>query len=416
MPKRAKALSAREVSRLSKPGFHPVGGVAGLLLRISQTDAKSWILRAAIGTRVNTAGKVVPRRRDMGLGPYPDVPLKDAREKARKKRELIEEGIDPVEKRREAKRALLAAQVAHITFADAARQCHAMKSSEFRNPKHAAQWLSTLDRYAFPVIGTLAVDEIETAHIVKVLEPIWHEKTETATRLRQRMEVVFRWAYTHKKISRDNPAAWAGNLKELLPAPAKIRKRKHFKALPVKQMGRFMADLRNRGGQGARALELAILTGARSGEVRGMTWEEVDRNTWTIPAERMKAGKQHRVPLSKAALEVMGEPGKGLVFPAPRGGELSDMTLSKVLRTMDVDAVPHGFRSSFKTWCQECTRFPDEVSELALAHVNSDATRAAYARSELIEQRRKLMDDWARFCNKPLESGQVVPLRKKADA
>jgi integrase len=350
----------------------------------------------------------------MGLGGFPEVSLKEAREKAREKRDMVREGRDPVAERHSAKRALLVAQATHITFAQAARQCHEMKSSEFRNDKHAAQWINTLETYAFPVLGPLAVDEIETAHVYKVLEPIWKTKTETARRLRQRIEAVIRWAYTKKKIKRDNPASWEGNLQELLPKPSKVQKKQHFKALPVRDIGAFLVELRKRHGQGARALEFSILTASRSGEVRGMTWDEVDidRSLWVIPGERMKSGKEHRVPLSKAALKVLGEPGEGLVFPAPRGGMVSDMTLSKVLRSMDIDAVPHGFRSTFKDWAREYTRYPDEVSEPALAHVNSDATRAAYARSELIEQRRKLMDDWARFCSKISEAGKVVPIRK----
>lgn len=401
MPRKATELSAREVSRITKSGSHPVGGVAGLLLRVSTSGARSWVLRTTLGTRINQRGQQVPRRRDIGLGGYPDVTLAHAREKARQKRELVDRGIDPVEERKAAKRALQASYVKFLTFSDAAHQCHKVKATEFRNEKHAAQWISTLERYAIPILGNFPVDEIETAHVYKVLEPIWQTKTETATRLRQRIETVLRWAYAKNKISRENPARWADNLQELLPKPSKVHRVQHLAALPYQQLPEFMTALRQRKGVGAKALEFAILTAARSGEVRGATWQEIDleAKVWTIPGDRMKAGRTHRTPLSHAAVLLLESlPRKGdYLFSAQRGGMLSDMALTKVTRSMEVNAVPHGFRSTFKDWCRECTRYPDEVSELALAHVNSDATRAAYARSELLVQRRELMTAWAEF-------------------
>lgn len=405
MPKKAKELSAREVSRIRKPGSHAVGGVSGLILRVSDAGARSWVLRVAMGTRVNGKGLTVPRRRDIGLGGYPDVTLAMARDKAREARGLIERGIDPIEEKKAIKRALQNKLDNYLAFGDAARQCHEIKKAEFTNKKHAAQWITTLERYAFPVLEHLPVEAIETHHVEKLLKPIWHEKTETATRVRRRVEAVLRWAYTKRKIDRQNPARWEGNLKELLPAPAKIQKRRHFTALPYSEMPGFMARLRAKGGIGARALEFTILTAARSGEIRGATWDEIDLQEalWRIPGERMKAGRAHAVPLSTGALRILRETPErareGLIFTAPRGGALSDMTLAKVLRDMKVDAVPHGMRSTFKTWAQEKTRYPDEASELALAHVNSDATRAAYARSELIDIRRQLMRDWSEFCD-----------------
>lgn len=405
MPKKAKELSAREVSRITKSGSHAVGGVAGLLLRINQAGARSWVLRVVIGARVNSKGVTVPRRRDIGLGGYPDITLAMARDKARQARELIVEGIDPIEHRRAQQNALQAELDSRLTFQEAAEQCHAVRSAAFKNEKHAAQWLTTIRTYANPHIGHLPVDTIEAHHIEKILKPIWQDKTETAQRVRQRVETIIRWAYTKKGVNLQNPARWDDNLKELLPNPQKIQKRKHFKALAPKDMPEFVTRLRKKGGMGAKALEFAILTAARSGEVRGATWGEInlEQSTWQIPGERMKAGKTHTVPLSESARALLqrlpkGEDGE-LVFKAIRGGALSDMTLSKVLRDMEVPAVPHGMRSTFKIWAQELAVYPDEASELALAHVNSDATRAAYARSELIDIRRGMMADWANFIN-----------------
>lgn len=411
MPRKAVELSALAVNRITTSGSHPVGGVAGLLLRVSNTGARSWVLRITTGTRINKKGKTVQRRRDIGLGGYPDVTLAQAREKARLKREQVEQGIDPIKERKAARRALQDAQTKHLTFGQAAKQCHKMKASEFRNEKHAKQWINTLTQHALPILENIPVDEIETTHVHRVLEPMWSERTETATRVRQRIEAVLRWAYTKKKISRENPARWNDNLKELLPAPAKIHRVKHLKALPYSELPDFLEKLRKRKGTGARALEFAILTAARSGEVRGATWSEIDRDKrlWTIPGDRMKAGRTHRVPLTDAAVAILDSlPTEGeYVFTAPRGGTLSDMTLTKVMRDMGADAVPHGFRSTFKDWCRETTRFPDEVSELALSHVNNDATRAAYARSELLDQRHKLMTAWGNYCQS-LPSNVVV--------
>jgi integrase len=393
MPKKAKELSPLEVRRLEKPGLHAVGGVAGLLLQVTPTGARSWILRVTVGSR----------RRDLGLGGFPDVPLTDARDKAREARELIAQGIDPAEQKKAAKAALMAAEAKIITFNECARRYLKSKTKEFSNPKHAAQWESTLNTYASPFIGKLAVDKIEMAHIMQVLTPIWDSKTETASRVRGRVESVLSWATVSGFRTGENPARWKGGLDIVLPKPRKITKVKHHTALPWQEVPAFMPDLRKLGGMGAKALEFAILTAARSGEVRGATWDEIDLKgkLWTIPAERMKAKKAHRVPLNADALKLLKAlprlGGSNHVFPSARGGPLSDMTLSKALKSMGVDAVPHGFRSSFKDWARTSTRFADEVSELALAHVSTDATRAAYARDELLPQRTKLMDSWGDF-------------------
>ncbi len=395
MPKKARELSALEVKRLSgNLGFHAVGGVAGLHLAVTSDSASSWILRVVIGEN----------RADLGLGSYPEIGVAQARDKAREAREQIRRGIDPREAKKAAASALRAATARALTFEAAAKACHVAKASEFRNSKHKDDWINSLERYAFPDLGSVPVAEIDLPHLVKVLEPIWTTKTETATRVRQRIESVLAWATVNKFRSGDNPARWKGNLEHALPKPAKVRKVTHHAALPWHDVGTFMIDLRKREGMGARALEFAILTAARSGEVRGATWNEIDfrAKVWAVPAERMKAGKPHRVPLSEPALKLLKAlprfEGSPHIFPAARGGMLSDMSISAVTRRMGLDVVPHGFRSSFKDWCRTSTAYPDEVSELALAHVNSDATRAAYARDELLQQRRKLMADWAKYC------------------
>ncbi|WP_421621728.1 tyrosine-type recombinase/integrase [Alkalilimnicola ehrlichii] len=407
MPRRAKELSAIQVKRLSKVGVHAVGGVSGLLLRIYPSGARCWVLRTRAG------GK----RRDYGLGGYPTVTLAQARERARELLDELWRGNDPVAERRERIAEQRAAEAKRLTFAQAAAQCHQAKAAEFRNAKHKRDWISSLERHAFPVLGDLPVADIELAHVLKVLEPIWKEKTETATRVRQRVESVITWATVSGYREGENPARWAGNLEVALPAPNKIRKVKHHRALPWKEVPEFMAALRQRQGMAALALEFAILTAARSGEVRGATWDEIDLDArvWTVPADRIKAGKPHRVPLSDDAVAVLERvprmEGSNLVFTAPRGGQLSDMTLGAVLKRMEVDATAHGFRSTFKDWARSCTSYQDEVSELALAHVNSDATRAAYARDELLPQRKRLMQEWARYCRDGMpETASVTPI------
>lgn len=410
MPKVAKELSALQVKRLTQPGKHPVGGVPGLLLQVTETGARSWILRATVGTK----------RRDIGLGPFPEITLEKAREKAREAREGIRSGIDPVEQKRADKAAQIAAQGKILTFAEAAQRFLKTKSHEWKNAKHASQWHSTLETYAFPVIGRLPVDQIEIAHVVRVLEPIWTTKTETATRLRERIERVLSWATVSGFRQGDNPARWKGNLDTILPKPSKVKKVKHHPALPWESAPAFMAELRKREGIAAKALEFAILTAARSSEVRLATWDEIDLEAklWTVPGERMKRDRTHKVPLSPDVIKLLKAlprfEGCPLVFPSSTGKALSENTLNAVLKRMGADAVPHGFRSNFKDWARNRTRYADEVSELALAHVNNDATRAAYARDELLPQRTKMMAEWAKFLNTPITKGDVIPMRAKA--
>lgn len=396
MPKKAKELSPLAVKRLTRKGLHAVGGVAGLHLQVNERGARSWILRVRVGNK----------RRDIGLGGFPDVLLTEAREKARQTRSDIRQGIDPVQERRNKRSILLAAQAAGITFEKAAEQFITVKSTEWRSKKQKQIWENSLANYACPVIGGLQVKDIELSHIVKILEPIWQDKTETAKRLRNRIENVLDWATVRNYRTGENPARWKGHLDKILPNPGKFRKAEHFPALPVNQVGKFMKALRQNNGFGSRALEFLVLTVARSGEVRGATWQEIDlkEKVWAIPAERMKAGKEHRVPLSDAAIKILEDQprhdGVDYVFPALRGGKLSDATLLAVMRRMNVKAVPHGFRSTFRDWVAERTNYPNEVAEMALAHAIGNKVEAAYRRGDLFDKRKRMMEDWAAFCGK----------------
>ncbi|MFA5904637.1 MAG: integrase arm-type DNA-binding domain-containing protein [Desulfobacula sp.] len=410
MPKKAKDLTALEVKRLTTAGRVAVGTIAGLLLSVKPGGSKSWILRTMIADR----------RRNIGLGPYPEISLKDAHDRARVMKRLIEGGIDPIEEKR-AKRAELKKQsMSTMSFSEAARQCHKKKSLEFKNAKHIDDWISSIQRYADPIIGDMSVSEIELPQILAVLEPIWTERTETANRLRLRIEQVLNWATVSGYREGLNPARWAGHLSEILAKPSKIKKETHFRALPYKEIGAFMPELRKREAMTARALEWIILTACRSGECRGATWEEIDlkNKVWIIPAERMKMGQEHRVPLCDDALKLLENlprlRGSNYLFTAARGGQLSDMSISMLCRRMGVDAVPHGFRSTFKDWCSEQTAFPDMVSEMALAHGISNEVQAAYRRGDLFEKRVKLMDAWAEYLNTvQVEAGSnVTPIKR----
>jgi len=395
MPRIAKPLGALAVSRLSIPGKHAVGHVAGLMLQISDTGSRSWLFRVTIGGH----------RREMGLGAYPAVTLKEAHERAQQKRAEISAGIDPILARKEASSRLRAAQALDITFEQAAKRFITAKALEWRNTKHGDQWKNTLSQYAYPLIGKLMVRHVGRAHVIEVLEPIWSTKTETASRLRGRLEAILDWARV--KGLRDegvNPAVWRGNLDKLLSAPKRIQTVRNHPALPMEEMPAFMASLAAVDGISARCLEFAILTAARSGEARGAAWAEIDFNKaiWAIPAERMKARKEHRVPLTQAAIDLLKSldvsAGSALIFPSPRsGGVLSDMSLLAVMRRQNLVATPHGFRSTFRDWASERTNYPREIAEVALAHVKSDATEAAYWRGDVLEKRRQMMADWAVF-------------------
>lgn len=398
MARKAKELSALVVGRLTVPGHHAVGGVDGLYLYINAAGARSWVLRTMVG------GK----RRHMGLGGFPDVPLAKAREKARSAREEIAQGIDPIAQRMATASLLRAQQATEKTFEQAAQGYIEAHSDTWKNAKHRSQWTSTLETYAYPFMGKLLVRDVGQEHVLNALEPIWKTKNETASRLRGRIENVLDWATVRKYRTGENPARWKGHLDMLLPASSKVQKVEHHRALPFESMPNFIIELRKRQGTAARALEFAILCAARSGEVRGACWTEIDLATgvWTVPPIRMKSGKEHRVPLSEAAIRILNshshQEGNDLVFPAPRGGQLSDMTLTAVMRRMEVDAVPHGFRSTFRDWVGECTNYPREVAEQALAHSLVSKVEAAYRRGDALEKRRQLMEDWAKFCETPL--------------
>lgn len=410
MPKVAKELGALAVSRLTQEGMHPVGKVAGLYLQVTGAKSRSWILRIKVGDR----------RREIGLGAYPAVSLADARVKAQFERDQIRVGVDPILERRAAASRLKAAQALEITFEDAAKAVIKKSLPEWKNPKHADQWRNTLESYAYPLIGRLYVRHIEREHVLQVLRPIWLTKNETASRLRGRIEAILSWCKTSGYRTGENPATWRGNLDDLLARPSKIQKVRNHPALPFSETGAFMQELRKIDATGARCLEFAILTAARSGEARGARFSEIDRETkvWRVPGERMKAKKEHRVPLSDAAFALIEKMPQteddGLIFSSPRGKVLSDMTLLMIVRRMGVDAVPHGFRSTFRDWAGEITNYPRELAEVALAHVKGDATEAAYWRSDILEKRRRMMDDWARFIANPMPKGAVIPMQRQA--
>jgi integrase len=391
---KAKELSALAVQRLTAPGMHAVGGVAGLYLCVSSSGSRSWI------ARVNVDGK----RREMGLGSFPDVSLSIAREKARAARSDTTMGIDPVAHRKEARSARQALKATQKTFADCAKAYIEAHSDSWRNAKHRAQWPSTFETYVYPTMGTVLVGEVTQAHVMAVLLPIWKTKTQTATRLRGRIEQVLAWATAAGFRQGENCARWTGLLDQLLPAPGKVAKVQHHRALPIDDMPAFIKALRQHEGLSPKTLEFVVLTAARSGEVRGATWAEIDMEAkvWTIPSERMKAGKEHRVPLSTQAIKLLEAmpriEGTDLVFPAPRGGQLSDMTLTALTRRMKLDAVPHGFRSTFRDWVFERTDYPRDLAEAALAHALESKVEAAYRRGDALERRRAMMQAWANYC------------------
>lgn len=428
MPKVAKELGALAVSRLKTPGSYPVGKVAGLYLQVTSETARSWILRIKIGDR----------RREIGLGAYPAIGLKEAHERAQTERDKVRAGVDPILERQAAESALRLAQASEITFAEAAKQFIASKSHEWKNAKHGDQWRNTIAEYAEPVLGKIMVRHITREHVLMVLEPIWATKTETASRVRGRIENILDWARVKGYRSGENPALWRGNLSHLLAKPSKITTVRHHPALPYQETGGFIEILRNTDATGSKCLEFAILTCSRSIEVRGARWSEFDLDTgiWCVPAERMKLKKEHRVPLSQAAIDLLRgfpQPKKtdknSLVFPSQRDKVLSDMTLVAVIRRMngesdpptwrdpkqrDSPVVPHGFRSTFKDWATEMTNHPRELIEVALAHIPGDSSEMAYWRSEVLERRRRLMEDWAQFISRPFKSGAVVPFQKQA--
>jgi integrase len=404
-------LTALKVARLAEPGMYADG--AGLYLQVTGAGAKSWLYRFSLHGRA----------REMGLGSLAAVSLSDARTAAGDCRRLCQEGVDPIEARKaQHARARLDAAKA-LTFSQAAAQYIEANSPAWRNAKHAAQWDSTLKRYVAPVFGSLPVQQIDVALVLKVLEPIWSKKTETAGRVRGRVETILDWAAARGFRSGENPARWRGHLDKLLPKPSKVRAVKHHAALPYDDIAEFMAALTLQPGTAARALEFVILTAARTAEGIGASWPEVSSAdaTWTIAAGRMKAGKEHRVPLSNRAtallkrMETAPDVSETYVFPGGKSGRpLSNMAMAELLKRMGHDDITvHGFRSTFRDWAAERTNFPNEVVEMALAHAVGDKTEAAYRRGDLFEKRRRLMAEWAKYCSTSAAAkrGAVVPLR-----
>jgi integrase len=424
-------LTALRVERANEPGMYADG--AGLYLQVTRPAAKSWIYRYSLRKKA----------REMGLGSFPTIGLAEARTKAADCRRLCQDGIDPIEARKAALQQSVLEAAKSTTFKDAVASYIRSHSAAWRNRKHAAQWRNTLTTYAEPVIGGVSVQAIDTGLVMKVLDPIWRTKTETATRVRQRIEAVLDWAKAAGLRTGDNPARWRGHLSNLLPTPSRVHKVKHHAALPYDQLSDFIASLREREGIAALALEFTILTAARTGDIIGndrddkppMRWTHVDvkERIWTVPSN--KTDLEHRVPLSHAAIAVLERLEAGdknaPVFPgAHPDAPLSNMSMAAVIERMNDDRsalglaryvdpkqgnrdiTVHGFRSTFRDWAAERTGFASEVVEMALAHAVSDKVEAAYRRGDLFEKRRRLMDEWAKFCNtaKPTARGKIVAL------
>ena len=409
----AENITALFVKQISRPGKYGDGGNLYLQVRKSTrkipSDAvtKSWLFR------YSRFGKEVW----MGLGPYPDVSLSEARNLATQERKKILKDVDPLSDKRARRIAARAAHDNMLTFAECAELYVESQAPGWSNPKHIEQWRNTLKNLAGPVMGHLPVDQIDTALVMRCIEPIWASKTETASRLRGRIEAVLDWAAVRGYRKGDNPARWRGHLDKLLPRPSQVARVKHHPALPYTEVGAFMQQLRDDAGIASRALEFTILTAARTNEVIQASWSEVDldRKTWVVPAGRMKSKREHRVPLSDAAVTVLTAArghSKRYVFPGhKRGSHLSNMAMMQVLKRLDQAGITvHGFRSTFRDWCAESTNYPSDVAEMALAHTLRDKTEAAYRRGDLFEKRARLMADWASYCSKPAVPAKVIAI------
>lgn len=414
MGRQTERLPPVSLKKIKKPGYHADGG--GLYLQVTKSGARSWVFRYTI------AG----RQREMGLGGLDAVSLAEARGKAGACRKLRADGLDPIDERDRERREAEEAAARIKTFEECAAACIESRKPGWKNKKHRDQWTNTLKAYAYPTIGALSVGDVDTAHVTKILEPIWTTKTETASRVRGRIEIVLDYAKTMRWRTGENPARWRGHLDNILPQRSKVRKIKHHAALDYRQIGAFMAELAGREGSAALALRLTILTVARTNETIQARPEEIDvaGTVWTIPGDKMKGERDHRVPLSEAALAVIEEakklhiPGNPFLFPGRRRGRgLSNMAMLALLQdTMNrPDLTVHGFRSTFRDWAAEMTNFPREVAEMALAHAIDDKTEAAYRRGDLFRKRKQLMDAWARYCaTVPKEGGSVAMLRPTA--
>ena len=404
MAQTVNQLTATRVQKLKTPGMYPDG--AGLYLQVTGVGAKSWILRYSL----------CGRAREMGLGSLRKVSLAEARRKAADCHRLLDDHMDPIEHRRQRRSEAALAFANTITFREAAATYITAHSASLKNLKHAAQWRTTIATYAEPVLGKLFVGEIDTGLVHRVLEPIWTTKAETASRVRGRIEGILDWAKVSGYRSGDNPARWRGNLDKLLSKRSKTRFVKHHTALPYDELPAFMQALRLQKSTLARMLEFCILTAARSGEVIRASPTEIDRQKklWITPADRMKAGKEHRVPLSERALQLTRYGDARFLFPGYQPGRpFNEGAMLKLLKRMGFEELTvHGFRSTFKDWARDRTNFDNYVVEAALAHSLGDKVEAAYARSDVIEKRRKLMEAWADFCSRgvghPLTCAAVV--------
>ncbi len=419
MPRKARELTATEVRRLAHPKTtrstvtHAVGGVDGLQLSLAPSGGKSWVLRYRMG----------PKRREIGLGGFPDVTLAAARESARVMRQAIHEGRDPAEERKVARIAAETAQRRDISFGQVMESFLEGKLKEFDNDKHRKQWRATLDAHAVPILGDMPIDDVTVQDVLSVLSPIWETKTETASRLRGRLEMVFAYAIAQGHRSGENPARWKGNLAAILPKPTKVAKVQHQPALAVADAPRWFAEVQRRDGIATRALEFTAMTAARSGEVRGARWDEIEGDVWTIPADRMKAGNEYRVPLTPEAVALLDTlPRDGeLIFPAAKGGQLSDAALSACMKRVNAaegftDAksgrppVPHGLRSTFRDWAAEAGVERD-LAEMSLAHTVGSEVERAYRRTDMFERRRTVLIRWMAVLSGNESDASVVPLK-----
>jgi len=411
-------LTDAEVRKITKAGLHADG--AGLYLSVTPTKVEGVMSRSWVVRYTAPDG----RRRSMGLGGYPEVGLAAARRHAAAIRETARAGADPIDAKREARRAAAMKVMREVTFKQCAESFIETHRTSWRNEKHAAQWRSTLSTYVYPVFGELPIAQVDTGLVTKVLDPIWSTKNETASRIRGRIEIVLDWAKTRGHRDGENPARWKGHLQHALPARKKVARIKHHAALPFDEIGPFLRQLREMDGVAARALELAILTAARTGEVIGARWDEIDLNekVWTVPAARMKGGREHRVPLSPAALTVLTDvksssPRKHVFGRDDHDEPLSNMALLMTLRRMKrSDLTAHGFRSTFRDWAAERTNYSREVAEAALAHAVGDKVEAAYRRGDLFGKRRRLMEAWASYCvvRAAQEDGVIITMRAVA--
>jgi len=387
-------LSAIQAKKLSKPGWYLDGD--GLYLQVSPTGSKSWVFRYTSGGR----------ERRQGLGALNTISLAAARKAALECRKLRSKGIDPLENKRELEREERLAKNNGITFKECSLAFIESNKAEWKNRKHETQWRNTLETYAYPTVGDIAVKDIDTDMVLGILEPIWATKTETATRVRQRIENVLDWAKARDFRTGENPARRRGHIDKLLPKPTKIRKVKHLEALPYSKMPAFYQWLRSKESLASIALSFTILTAARNGESRHAAHSEISLpdKKWVLPAERMKGGREHRVPLSSEAMTILGEAKpfstEEYLFPGQgrKSKVISDQALLKLAKEFEPTLTVHGFRSTFRDWCAEQTNYPREVAEAALAHSTQDQTEAAYQRGDLFEKRARLMEAWARYC------------------